>query len=364
MPGQQYPAPITTAPSSPINLGQRRFAGDATNDNRGDGWMSHDHDSSSIQNYQQPDPYAWMSGYGGYGYDPYGYMYGGYYDPYGYGAYDMATNTSVSNDAHVEKWGEVEQTTLDQLNEQGAVRAYDEGAVLVIANGPEDMRKLDHAAEADMINNAMGGERQTVVLWNPSADALQAMLKEGHFQDVVLSGHGGDGTVYMTGADGEAVAVDGNTFASYFDDSGVQNVFLNMCHGSGGENSVAQSLAVAGMNVLGWTTAVEDDTAKGAAETLGALFADGSSTDDLAAAASTNTNLTFTAAQGPAQATNTTTGAEATAEATEDAAAQQPAAPEAAPAAAAEVAPEIDPAILAEIEFAKWNMGAGGFMYY
>lgn len=288
--GQQFQQPKR------IDWGTRNFTGPTTDDNRGDGYMSFHQDNSSMSSPAY-DPYAWAYGYGYGGYPGYGGYYGGY-DPYGYGMYDNATSAYYGGAAQLEeKWGEVDQTSLSDLEEAGAIQEYGEGSILVIANGPEDMRQLDHNAEADMIANSLGGDRNAIVLWNPSAEALQAMLSAGKFQDVVLSGHGDQGTVYMTGADGEAVAVDAKTFTGYFEDSGVQNVFLNMCHGAGGQDSVAASLAEAGMNVLGWQTSVKDSTAQDAAGTLATLFADGTEVTDLQQAAATNENLTFMAGQ-------------------------------------------------------------------
>jgi hypothetical protein len=345
---------------SPVHVGHRGFTSDATNDNRGDGHMSHSHDHSSISSYQQPDPYAWVGGYGGY--DPYGYMYGyGGYDPYGYGYFDPGTNVvdPQTTTAAPEQWGEAQQTDLASLEEQGAVREYEEGSVLVIANGPEDMRKLDHGAEADMISSAMGS-RQTVVLWNPSAEALQAMLKQGNFKDVVLSGHGSEGNVFMTGADGKSVAVDAKTFTGYFQDTAVQNVFLNMCHGAGGQNSVAQSLAEANMNVLGWQTTVKDDDAKNTAAAFGSLLADGTDLDDMNAAAQMNSNLTVIAAQQPGAATAPTTE---TAPATPAVAAG----PTPEQIAADELAAQQAAAMQADqeaIAMAQWSAQYGQFMMY
>jgi hypothetical protein len=341
----QRPPPAPSPQASRVDLGRTRtFTGPNTDDNRGDGFMSFHQDQAGLQSQQnQYDPYGWMGGYGGY--DPYGYGggYGGYYggyDPFGYGSYNNATSSYYGGATQgEEKWGEVEQTTLSHLEEAGAVREYGEESVLVIANGPEDMRQLDHNAEAQMIANAMGEGRNAVVLWNPSAEALQAMLKNGQFKDVVLSGHGAEGTVFMTGADGESVAVDGQTFAGYFNETGVQNVFLNMCHGAGGQASVAESLAVAGMNVMGWQTTVKDSDAVSASGVLGSMLADGTSLSDMTATAATNSNLSVIAAGGT-QANATTPAATPVAET--------------APAAAVTPAAETAPAVVTP------EVGAGG----
>lgn len=184
-----------------------------------------------------------------------------------------------------EKWGEVEQTTKETLEGSGMVRKYGEDAILVIANGPEDMKQLDQNDEANQIAGSRGQGQQTVVLWNPSKEAMTTMLKEGQFKDVVFSGHGEEGTVYMTGADGEAVAVSGDELAGMFEDTAVQNVFLNVCHGMGGANSVAESLAKVGLNTMGWMGSVKDRTARQGAEAWAALTQDGAGFDDMQAAA-------------------------------------------------------------------------------
>lgn len=189
-----------------------------------------------------------------------------------------AVNNFLGED---EKWGEVEQTTAETLEQSNMVQRYGDDAVLVIANGPEDMKQLDHNEEANMIAENRGDGQETVVLWNPSPDALSTMLTEGGFKDVVFSGHGDEGVVYMTGADGEAVAVDGQSLAEMFQGSSVENVFLNVCHGMGGENSVADSFAEAGMNVMGWSDKVQDGTAMEGAGRWSELMADGSDLLDL-----------------------------------------------------------------------------------
>ena len=179
------------------------------------------------------------------------------------------------------KWGEVQQTNLQTLERSGMLQEYGEDATLVIANGPEDLKQLNHEGEADQIAAAQGEGRQTVVLWNPSQEALQAMLSKGGFRDVVVSGHGEEGVVYMTGEDGEAVAVDGETFAGMFEGSNVENVFLNVCQGMGGEDSVAQAMSDIGINAMGWMGSVNDGTATEGAADWAENIADGSSYFDM-----------------------------------------------------------------------------------
>lgn len=200
-----------------------------------------------------------------------------------------------------EKWGEVQQTTKETLEGSGMVRKYGQDAVLVIANGPEDMKQLNQNEEANQIAGSRGQGQETVVLWNPSAEAMTTMLKEGQFKDVVFSGHGEEGTVYMTGADGEAVAVSGDELAGMFEDTAVQNVFLNVCHGMGGANSVAESLAKVGLNTMGWMGSVKDGAARQGAEAWAALTQDGAGFDDMQAAAAQFAGL-GTKAAAPAAA--------------------------------------------------------------
>lgn len=230
-----------------------------------------------------------------------GGMLGGMFGPLGMmagaglGAAWGAVNNFLGDD---EKWGEVEQTTAETLEQSGMVQKYGDDAVLVIANGPEDMKQLDHDAEANQIAENRGDGQETVVLWNPSPDALSTMLSEGGFKDVVVSGHGDEGVVYMTGADGEAVAVDGQTLAGMFEGSSVENVFLNVCHGLGGENSVADSFAEAGMNVMGWDDKVSDGTAQQGAGRWAEMMADGSDMFDLFSTASDFEGLSARLGQG------------------------------------------------------------------
>lgn len=184
-----------------------------------------------------------------------------------------------------EKWGEVEQTTLDTLEQSNMLRQYGDDAVLVVANGPEDMQQLNHEDEANRIAESRGEGQQTVVLWNPSPEALTGMLQEGGFKDVVFSGHGEEGVVYMTGEDGEAVAVDGDELAGMMEDTNVQNVFLNVCHGMGGEDSVAEALASTGINTMGWMESVSDGMARQGAEMWAGFTRDGGSMSDFLATA-------------------------------------------------------------------------------
>jgi hypothetical protein len=216
-------------------------------------------------------------------------MYG---DPF-YGMYGMDPYLYEQPwlPAEAERWGDVEQTTMDTLTESGMLRRYGEDAVLIVANGPEDMKQLNHEAEAQNVASGRSTEQETVVLWNPSAEALTAMLREGGFRDVVVSGHGEEGVIYMTGADGAAVAVDGQTLAGMFEDTSVENVFLNVCHGAGGQASVANSLAEAGLNAMGWTGTVADGRATDVAAAWALLTQDGADVGDMDAVAGEHDDL-------------------------------------------------------------------------
>lgn len=269
MPEQQRPKP------QPIQIGQGQFTAPVSNDDRGpDETISNATAAENLAMYGDP-----------YGY--YGWMYG-YGDP---------SPWLAETD---EKWGEVQQTTLEQLTESGMLREYGEDAILVIANGPEDMKRLDHAAEAENIASGRPEDQETVVLWNPSPEALAAMLQQGGFKNVVVSGHGEEGTVYMTGADGTAVGVDGETLAGMFADTTVENVFLNVCHGAGGQKSVANALAEVGLNAMGWTGAVQDDRAGDTAAAWASLTGDGGDVQDLDAVADQHGDLVVQHEQPPA----------------------------------------------------------------
>ena len=272
-----------------VDVGNQGFIAPISEDDR-DGPGSSSSNSAAIEQMPAYDPYM---------YDPY-MMYGGY-DPYaGYLGSQVVQDPWLG--AEDEKWADVSQTTLETLQESGMLRRYGEDAVLVIANGPEDMKQLNHDAEAENIASRRGEDQETVVLWNPSPDALAAMLKDGGFKDVVISGHGEEGTVNMTGADGTAVAVDGTSLAAMFHDTEVENVFLNVCHGAGGQNSVAQSLAQAGLNAMGWIGTVGDGEAQQGAAEWAALTTDGASVEDMHAVSEQFGGLETVAEKAPAAA--------------------------------------------------------------
>ena len=261
------------------------------------------HDEGNREYTEQPNYGAYGGYYGG---------YGGYFDPVAYQEQQSLLQQDNAFLGEGEKWGEVDQTTLEELQESGALMTYGPDAVLMIVNGPEDMKQLNQEQEAQNIAGAVG-DRQTVVLWNPSPEAMEAMLKQGGFQDVVISGHGDQGVLYMTGEDGTAVAMEGDQVAAMFEDTGVQNVFINACHGAGGEKSVAQSLAQIGVNAMGWTDTVKDSVANEASADWAAQIDDGGSLTDLETVAATADDLTVTAAEpSPETAPAATPAPEAT----------------------------------------------------
>ena len=192
--------------------------------------------------------------------------------------------------AEGEQWGEVEQTSLQDLEDMGALQEYGPDAVLMIVNGPEDLKQLNQEQEAANVAGAIG-DRQTVVLWNPSPEAMRAMLTTGGFQDVVISGHGDQGVLYMTGADGKAVAMDSDQVAEMFEDTSVQNVFVNACHGAGGEDSVVEGLSEMGINAMGWVDTVKDSEAGSTVGEWAALTNDGSDVSDFESVANGESNL-------------------------------------------------------------------------
>ena len=263
------------------------FTAPVSDDDRG-GHHHHEENPYSFHENSYQGGYGAYGGYGSYGgYDPYGYgSYGGY-SPY---MDPGLLGTESPFLAEGEQWGEVDQTSLEDLQEMGALQEYGPDAVLMIINGPEDLKRLNQEQEAANVAGAVG-DRQTVVLWNPSPEAMEAMLKTGGFQDVVISGHGDQGVLYMTDEEGKAVAMDADTVAEMFEDTGVQNVFVNACHGAGGEGSVAQALSDIGINAMGWVDTVKDSEAGSTAGEWAALTNDGSDVSDFETVAEGESNL-------------------------------------------------------------------------
>ena len=49
---------------------------------------------------------------------------------------------------------------MDTLTESGMLRRYGEDAVLIVANGPEDMKQLNHEAEAQNVASGRSGGKR------------------------------------------------------------------------------------------------------------------------------------------------------------------------------------------------------------
>ncbi|MEZ4322677.1 MAG: hypothetical protein R3F61_34740 [Myxococcota bacterium] len=167
----------------------------------------------------------------------------------------------ASLQAEAEKEAEYKATTIKVEDiPAGLLEALPEKTILRLAFSPEDMGALDLQAE----HEAVAKVADVFTLNNPTEETIKHVLSTGQFEDVIWSGHGATDGLWITAEDGTAKKLPAAEVAKLFEDSGVQEVLLNVCNGG---VEVDNALGLAGINTFSYKRdiidreAVEDATA-------------------------------------------------------------------------------------------------------
>jgi hypothetical protein len=141
---------------------------------------------------------------------------------------------------------------------EGLLEALPKDTILRFAFSPEDMEAINLQAEHDAAKEVA----DVFTLNNPTRETMEHVLATGQFEDLIWSGHGNRDGLWITDTDGTAKLMPADDVAALLQDTGVQDVLLNVCDGG---DKTDNALGRAGMNVFSNKREIIDETAVNAA---------------------------------------------------------------------------------------------------